>query len=104
MLLNIQRRQASDDSHFAFYLMLASLPIIPADYFTTFMVEAELREIEVIAFTTIVFSIALWLADYMKGETARPLPPAQSIAIGLGQCLTLIPGTSRSGALLRWRY
>ena len=97
VLLHIQRRQASTDSRFAFNLMLASLPIIPVGYFTRFMVESELRGIEVIAFTTIVFGIALWLADYMRGDTAKPLTPARSIAIGLAQCLALIPGTSRSG-------
>ena len=97
VLLDIQRRQASTDSRFAFNLMLASLPIIPVGYFIRFMVESELRGIEVIAFTTIVFGVALWLADYMRGDTAKPLTPARSIAIGLAQCLALIPGTSRSG-------
>ena len=100
VLLHIQRRQSSADSHFAFNLMLASLPIIPAGYFTRFMVEAELRGIEVIAFTTIIFGIALWLADYMRGDTTKPLTPARSIAIGLAQCLALIPGTSRSGVTI----
>jgi undecaprenyl-diphosphatase len=80
--------------------MLASLPIIPVGYFTRFMVEAELRGIEVIAFTTIVFGIALWIADYMRSDTAKPLTPARSIAIGLAQCLALIPGTSRSGVTI----
>jgi undecaprenyl-diphosphatase len=97
VLLHIQHRQASADSHFAFNLMLASLPILPVGYFTRFMVEAELRGIEVIAFTTIVFGIALWLADYMRGDAAKPLTPVRSIAIGLAQCLALVPGTSRSG-------
>jgi len=100
VLLHIQSRQPSADSHFAFNLMLASLPIIPVGYFTRFMVEAELRGIEVIAFTTIGFGIALWLADYMRGDTAKPLTPARSIAIGLAQCLALIPGTSRSGVTI----
>jgi len=54
----------------------------------------------VIAFTTIVFGIALWLADYMRSDTAKPLTPARSIAIGLAQCLALIPGTSRSGVTI----
>ena len=100
VLLHIQSRQPSTDSHFAFNLMLASLPIIPVGYFTRFMVEAELRGIEVIAFTTIVFGIALWIADYMRSDTAKPLTPARSIAIGLAQCLALIPGTSRSGVTI----
>ncbi len=100
VLLYLQSRQLSADSQFAFNLMLASLPIIPVGYLARFVVEEELRGIEVIAFTTIVFGIALWLADYMRGETAIPLTPARSIAIGLAQCLALIPGTSRSGVTI----
>ena len=100
VLLHIQTRQPSADSHFALNLMLASLPIIPIGYFTRFIVESELRGVEVIAFTTIVFGIALWVADSMRGDTAKPLTPARSIAIGLAQCLALIPGTSRSGVTI----
>lgn len=100
VLLHIQRRQPSPDSYFAFNLMLASLPIIPVGYFLRFVIEAEFRGVEVIAFTTIIFGIALWLADYVRSETAKPLTPARSIAIGLAQCLALIPGTSRSGVTI----
>ncbi|MBT5700660.1 MAG: undecaprenyl-diphosphate phosphatase [Gammaproteobacteria bacterium] len=100
VILHIQTRQPSADSHFALNLMLASLPIIPIGYFTRFIVETELRGVEVIAFTTIVFGIALWVADSMRGDTAKPLTPARSIAIGLAQCLALIPGTSRSGVTI----
>lgn len=100
VLLHIQTRQPSADSHFALNLMLASLPIIPIGFFTRFIVETELRGVEVIAFTTIVFGIALWVADSMRGDTAKPLTPARSIAIGLAQCLALIPGTSRSGVTI----
>ncbi|MGV0034435.1 MAG: undecaprenyl-diphosphate phosphatase [Candidatus Azotimanducaceae bacterium WSBS_2022_MAG_OTU7] len=100
VLLYLQSRQLSADSQFAFNLMLASLPIIPAGYLARSVVEEELRGIEVIAFTTIVFGIALWLADYMRSKTTIPLTPARSIAIGLAQCLALIPGTSRSGVTI----
>lgn len=100
LLLHVQSRQSSADSDFAFNLILASLPIIPVGYFARFVVEAEFRGVEVIAFTTIFFGIALWIADYMRGETAKPLTPARSIAIGFAQCLALIPGTSRSGVTI----
>jgi undecaprenyl-diphosphatase len=100
VLMHVQRRQPSADSHLAFNLMLASLPIIPVGYFARFMVETEFRGVEVIAFSTIVFGLALWLADSMRGDTAKPLTPARSIAIGLAQCLALVPGTSRSGVTI----
>ena len=99
--LHLRSHQASADSHSAFNFMLASLPFIPAGYSTRLMVEEELRGIEVIAFNTIVFGIALSLADYTRGDAAKPLTPHRSIIIGLAQCLALIPGISLSGVAIK---
>ena len=54
---------------------------------------------EVIAATTIVFGIALILADRFsqRSRKAETLTWLHALAIGLAQCLALVPGTSRSG-------
>ena len=88
---------SSEDGQFAINLMIASLPIIPLGFFTRFATENELRNLEVIAVTTIFFALTLWYADRLKRETSQILTPSRALFIGVAQCFALIPGTSRSG-------
>ena len=97
----------TSQSRFALNLIFASLPIIPAGLFLKSLIEGELRGIEVIAGTTIVFGIALWYADrYQQAnkdterDNAESLTLKHAIYIGIAQCFALIPGTSRSGATM----
>jgi len=97
----------SSQSRLAMNLILASLPIIPAGLFLKDMVEGELRSIEVIAGTTIVFGLALWYADHYQQANAdssrteaESLTLKHAMLIGIAQCFALIPGTSRSGATM----
>ena len=85
------------EGSFALNLLIASLPIIPVGYFARFFIEGQLRSLEVIATTTIVFGLALWAADGSNYRGSKSLTPVLAIWIGIAQCLALIPGTSRSG-------
>ena len=78
---------------------LASLPALAAGYLLHDWVETYLRDVRVIAWTTIGFGLLLWLADALaprrrelSGMTVR-----SAVLIGLAQVLALVPGTSRSG-------
>ena len=97
---HITTGEASEHSNLAYFVMIASVPIIPVGYAIRFMVETELRSVEVIAATTITFGIALWIADRYRKAESTPLTPLKALAIGLAQCLALIPGTSRSGVTM----
>ena len=99
VLRHLFQQTPSEDSRFAFNLLLASLPIIPVGFFGRFFVEANLRSVHVIIATTIVFGIALLVADLVakKQRDARDLGWQQALLIGFAQCLALVPGTSRSG-------
>ena len=57
-----------------------------------------LRNVEVIAWATLVFGILLGLADRNVGRRRfRTIHMGDALLIGLAQCLALIPGTSRAG-------
>ena len=88
---------SSEDGRFAVNLLIASLPIIPVGFFARFLTESELRNLEVIAVTTILFALVLWYADRLKREESQILTLNRALMIGIAQCLALIPGTSRSG-------
>ena len=100
-------KQHTSQSRFAQNLILASLPIIPAGLFLKDLVEGELRSVEVIASTTIIFGLALWYADrHQQANVATQISNAEEMTIkhamliGIAQCFALIPGTSRSGATM----
>jgi undecaprenyl-diphosphatase len=92
-------RQHSEESRFALFLGVASIPVLVAGYVGRSFVEANLRNLEVIIATTVIFAVVLLIAD-LKGSRTRhdhSLDLKSALFIGLSQCLALVPGTSRSG-------
>tara|TARA_B100001564_G_C20474169_1_gene594037 strand:- start:63 stop:854 length:792 start_codon:yes stop_codon:yes gene_type:complete len=85
----------------AIQIFIASVPIIILGglAFMTGIVE-YIRNIQVIALSTIIFGIVLYYADIQndnKTKTIDKLKARESFIIGLFQVLAIIPGTSRSG-------
>jgi undecaprenyl-diphosphatase len=83
----------------AWSLAFASVPVAVAGLLLADLVDGPLRSPGVIAATTGGFGILLWFVDkYGSGErTEQSLGMKRALAIGLGQALAVIPGTSRSG-------
>jgi undecaprenyl-diphosphatase len=97
--------RGSDDSASAshrrlLYLLIgASIPALVVGWLASDLVERHLRDLRIIAWTTVGFGIALWVADRL-GRRHRALDMMTwraALTIGLAQVLALIPGTSRSG-------
>ena len=65
-------------------------------------VEAYLRDMRVIAVTTLVFGVLLWVADafFASDRKLDDLKLKPALLIGIAQVLALIPGTSRSGVTI----
>ena len=87
------------ESRMALMLLVATLPIVAAGYFGRDVLIPMFRSVEIIAWTTLVFGIVLWIAD-RSGMTVRRIEHmswAGAIFIGVSQVLALVPGTSRSG-------
>jgi undecaprenyl-diphosphatase len=80
-------------------LLLASVPAIVAGALLHGWVESSLRDIKVIAVTTIGFGLLLWWADarFARGKDLDAMNLKAGLLIGLAQVLALVPGTSRSG-------
>lgn len=81
-------------------IIIASLPVMLAGYFfieTNFI--DKIRNVEVIAWTTIIFGILLYLSDRFTIEKNidKSFNLKSAIIIGVLQILALIPGVSRSG-------
>ena len=94
-------RDASDREHrsMAVYLALASIPALAAGALLHDLVEQHLRDVRVIAWSTIGFGLLLWAADAL-GARIRDLGRmtlGRALFIGFAQALALVPGTSRSG-------
>ncbi|MEE4660012.1 MAG: undecaprenyl-diphosphate phosphatase [Halieaceae bacterium] len=83
------------DARMALYLLIGTLPVVMAGLLLKDLISDQLRSVPVIASTTILFGILLWLADRRRGESA--LGFAAAFWIGCAQVLALLPGTSRSG-------
>lgn len=80
-------------------VVVATIPIVIVGFLAKDYVALGLRNVELIAWTTIGFGIVLWIADRVGMTVWRVehmgLPSA--LLIGLSQILALVPGTSRSG-------
>ena len=88
----------------ALVLVAATVPGALAGVLFGKLIETELRSTLVIATSTAVWAVVMWLADRRAAEPSRsPGDPlarvgwGQGLAIGCAQALALIPGTSRSG-------
>lgn len=88
-----------DGSRLIMYLVLASIPVILAGFFLHVLKPSWILQVEIVAWTTLIFGVVLWLADRApkSDKTLADLNVRDSIIIGLSQALALIPGTSRSG-------
>ncbi|MGI9341953.1 MAG: undecaprenyl-diphosphate phosphatase [Gammaproteobacteria bacterium] len=80
-------------------IVIASLPVIVAGLLFEDLIATRLRSPLVIAATTGVFGVLLWVADLHKKEMhdEHQLHLGTALLIGIAQALALIPGTSRSG-------
>ena len=86
------------DGRLAWMLIVGTIPVLLSGFFLHDLVSGRLRSVEVIAWSSIVWGIVLWLADRRPGlMNISGIGWAVAIAIGISQAIAIIPGTSRSG-------
>jgi undecaprenyl-diphosphatase len=102
----ITRRPLVDtDSREAWLVVIGTIPIVILGLLLKKYIESTFRGLWVITTMVIVVAVLLWLAELSakKRQQLRSfeqLTVADAVAVGFGQCLALIPGSSRSGSTI----
>jgi undecaprenyl-diphosphatase len=98
--LRDRRPLGTPDSRLAWYIVLGTLPAGMAGLFLERRIEALGNA--VIAFSLVFWGVVMALAERYARHRREiaDLGPADALAIGVGQALALVPGTSRSGATI----
>ncbi|HFC30112.1 MAG TPA: undecaprenyl-diphosphate phosphatase, partial [Oceanospirillales bacterium] len=84
-------------------LAIASIPLAVFGFLLADFIEHNLRSPLVIAVSSVVFGVLLYLADKYQQKNANhksKIGLKQAVLIGLGQVIALIPGASRSGVTI----
>lgn len=97
-----KRARRKFDYKYGWAIIIGSVPIAVVGLVFKDEIETVLRSLWFVAGALIVWSGVMWLAD--KYATAKRVEKdttwKDTLVIGLGQCLSLVPGVSRSGATI----
>ena len=98
-LRSLRLRRAHGTSALAWLIVIGTIPAGLGGLALHAIGDEALRSPVVIALATIVFGLALWLADATARNSREQasIGVRDAVLIGLAQVLALIPGTSRSG-------
>ncbi len=90
----------ANNKNFLIKILIGTVPIIPVGYifYKTGFIH-QLRSLEVIGWTSLIFGIFLYLSDKKKvnSNIDKNFTKKNAMIIGLFQVIALIPGVSRSG-------
>lgn len=101
----VNRHPLADvDSREAWLVVIGTIPIVILGLVLKKHIESTFRGLWVITTMVIVIAVLLHLAEvYAKKKQLREFDDMRvpdAVAIGIGQCLALIPGSSRSGSTI----
>lgn len=91
--------QKGENQRLLINLIVGTLPILVVGACFSDIVEVTLRNPLFIAYTLMIFGVLLYIADRFgrQDKTIKTLTIRQAFVIGCAQCLSLMPGVSRSG-------
>ncbi|MCI1979372.1 MAG: undecaprenyl-diphosphate phosphatase [Bifidobacteriaceae bacterium] len=90
------------DARMGWYIIIGTIPILIAGLLFQDTIEHDLRNLWITVVVLIVFGILLWVFDARSKQirSMDDLNWKDSLFIGLGQMMALIPGVSRSGGTI----
>ena len=99
-----KRARRQFDYAYGWAIIIGSVPIAVIGLLFKDQVETVLRSLWFVAVALIGWSLVMWWADKRSEKTSHRSEQQttwrDTLAIGVGQCLALIPGISRSGATI----
>jgi len=106
--LGSEEGRHSPDYLLAWAVIVGSLPVGIVGFLLRDVIEGPLRSLWVVAAALLLWSVVMWAAERRHEVLARrgvqrgehDLTVVDGLVIGLVQCLSLIPGVSRSGATI----
>lgn len=95
-------KNRGEDYKFGWAIIIGSIPIAVIGLLFKDQIETGLRSLWLVAAALIGWSFVLWLADHYAKQNRHEKDTSwkDTLFIGVGQCLALIPGVSRSGATI----
>jgi len=100
MLRLVQGRLDTPGAFLALCLAVATVPVVIAGLAVKLTgLDAAMRSVALVGWTTLAFGLVLWWADRTGAQTRRAgeWTLRHALVMGLWQVLALVPGTSRSG-------
>jgi len=84
------------------YVIVGSIPVGVVGLLAKDLIKGDLRSLWVVAAALIGWSAVMWYAERMARQTRseKQLGLTDALVIGGAQCLSLVPGVSRSGATI----
>jgi undecaprenyl-diphosphatase len=100
MLVKAHRDNA--DYRMGWCVIIGTIPILVFGLLFKDVIRGGVRNLWIVATALIVFSVVIAAAEYFGRQSrhAEQLTWRDGIAVGLAQCLALVPGVSRSGATI----
>jgi len=97
-----RRPLETTESRLAWFVLLGTIPIGVAGLVFKGVIETRLRSLYVISASLMVLAVVLWIVERTASHrrTLEEMTVRDGLAIGLWQCLALVPGASRSGTTI----
>ena len=98
----VNKYRKNSDYKYGWAIIIGSIPIAIVGILFKDEIETVLRSLWFVAIALILWSLVMWWADKKAKQNLHEedLTWGDTLAVGIAQCLVLIPGVSRSGATM----
>lgn len=100
--LFVNKYRKDSDYKYGWAIIIGSIPIAIVGILFKDEIETVLRSLWFVAIALILWSLVMWWADKKAKQNLHEedITWRDTLAVGIAQCLALIPGVSRSGATM----